>query len=601
MNNLDNLHAKIDELNEQAYACYETDIELTKTLADEALALCEELESPYELGYARAQVMHIEWLTQRGDMLKVIEKALVIRDIYADYSADKWLVSNLYCLGVAFHHTGQVALALATHQEQLETARQVGIRYDEASALRRIGVAHALQNHHDLALKYYEQSAKIYTELNVAGGVAGVQINSAIIYHQDGNLSQALYCAEQALSVFKQIDLLSGQTVAHTHLANIYLDSGKMTSAEFHAQEALRLAREAKRTSRIISALNSSAKILIQQTQYPAALNHLTEAQTLAQEVADLAMQADCIFIISDAYEKMGDISAAFDAHRQFHTLKMQLLQDASDMRFESLEVLYQTREAQKEAENERRLREEDKRYYEQITQMKDDILSTASHDLKNPLGSIMMMSHLLRTKLVDESALQYLSNIDRSVERMRELVINLLDLARLEARISLKLRLGNLVNIVTETCTEFADSAQEKNITLTWQADEHNITVKFDKFRIKQVLGNLLSNAIKYTPENGHILVIVKRTEENLIIQVQDSGIGIPSDAIPYVFDRFYRVPDEEHEQIEGSGLGLAICKAIIDQHEGRIWVESHPNEGSIFGFTIPFEPTYFQLAANL
>jgi signal transduction histidine kinase len=106
------------------------------------------------------------------------------------------------------------------------------------------------------------------------------------------------------------------------------------------------------------------------------------------------------------------------------------------------------------------------------------------------------------------------------------------------------------------------------------------------------QVFTNLLGNALKFTPQGGQISVAVRELRSELLVEIRDSGMGISPEHLDRIFDRFYRVPLPAAERVEGSGLGLSICKTIVEEHGGRIWVESVVGRGSIFSFTLPKEP---------
>ena len=111
------------------------------------------------------------------------------------------------------------------------------------------------------------------------------------------------------------------------------------------------------------------------------------------------------------------------------------------------------------------------------------------------------------------------------------------------------------------------------------------------DPFQLHQALSNLVSNAIKYTPAEGLITLSVKPEAKKVTVDVQDTGCGIPASDLPFIFDRFYRVNNDEHAGIEGNGLGLAIVKSIAEQHGGDVSVESEQGEGTCFTFTLPLQ----------
>jgi signal transduction histidine kinase len=132
---------------------------------------------------------------------------------------------------------------------------------------------------------------------------------------------------------------------------------------------------------------------------------------------------------------------------------------------------------------------------------------------------------------------------------------------------------------------------AQSKSMSLSATCSPSDLVAIFDPLQIRQVLNNLLANAIKYTPANGSVTITISATPTLIQFMVEDTGIGIPKDAIPHLFERFYRVDNERHRAEEGTGLGLAIVKSIVEQHGGAIRVESHVDKGSRFIFTLPIK----------
>jgi signal transduction histidine kinase len=146
---------------------------------------------------------------------------------------------------------------------------------------------------------------------------------------------------------------------------------------------------------------------------------------------------------------------------------------------------------------------------------------------------------------------------------------------------------------LLHEVLREFQSSAQHKNIRLQFRAETPERYVACDPFQIRQALDNLVSNAIKYTQNGGQVELIIEQSSVEVLIKVMDNGLGIPETDLPHIFDRFYRVSKESHRDIEGTGLGLAIVKTIVEQHQGKIWVESALGHGTTFSFTLPLADT--------
>lgn len=227
-----------------------------------------------------------------------------------------------------------------------------------------------------------------------------------------------------------------------------------------------------------------------------------------------------------------------------------------------------------------------------ELSELKDQLLRTVSHDLKNPLHVIMGYSSLLMEDgyVTKPEDLRNMSKaIFNSAERMYQLVTNLLELSQIEDGTELQMLPLSLTQLCADMIPEFELNAQAKHQSFTFEAPPDDVNVNGDTMRLGQVLSNLVSNAIKYTPENGHVLLTIQKEDKNVRLCVQDDGLGIPPEALPQLFTKFFRVNTTKHRSVEGTGLGLSIVKAIIEQHNGKIWVESELGKGSKFIFSLP------------
>jgi two-component system phosphate regulon sensor histidine kinase PhoR len=227
--------------------------------------------------------------------------------------------------------------------------------------------------------------------------------------------------------------------------------------------------------------------------------------------------------------------------------------------------------------------------HFKELERVKDEFITTASHDLKNPITSVMGFSELMsRVGPLNEQQEEFLSRIRQAAGQMNDLVLGLLELARLDAGLPINREPLSLLDLLTGVTQEFLPKAVEKAQTLELLSCGSHLVLG-DPLRLRQVLRNLVGNALKYTPLNGKITVGAALRERYVQIFVQDTGLGIPEEDLPHIFDRFYRVHANDRAEIEGNGLGLAIVKAIVEQHGGRIEVDSVWGEGSCFHFTLP------------
>ena len=229
-----------------------------------------------------------------------------------------------------------------------------------------------------------------------------------------------------------------------------------------------------------------------------------------------------------------------------------------------------------------------------ELEQMKSDFLANASHELRTPLHSIQgFIKLLLDGNGPDpETQKEFLGIINEQSEHLGSLVDDLLDVSRIDAG-HLELRRDRLLvdRVIHKTAQKLSNMASDKGIEFKIDVPPLLPAIEGDEERLAQVLTNLLHNAIKFSPDGGEIAVRAEVSGRELLVQVADRGNGIPKEAIPRLFDRFYQVDGSMTRSAGGSGLGLYISKQIVEAHHGRIWADSIVGEGSTFSFTLPLK----------
>ncbi len=224
----------------------------------------------------------------------------------------------------------------------------------------------------------------------------------------------------------------------------------------------------------------------------------------------------------------------------------------------------------------------------------RSEFLAMVSHDLHTPLTAIKgAMEVLLHEGVGMELSRELLGIAQKNTDRLFQMVSDILDLARIEAgRFEIRREPFDVVMGVRGAIDRLRRLAQDRGIILSVQAVDGLPLVSADGVRMDQIFTNLLANALKFTSHGGRITVMVHERLNDILVQIRDSGMGIPPEHLNRIFDRFYRVPLLAGERVEGSGLGLSICKAIVEEHGGQIWVESTVGTGSMFSFTVPKGP---------
>lgn len=222
---------------------------------------------------------------------------------------------------------------------------------------------------------------------------------------------------------------------------------------------------------------------------------------------------------------------------------------------------------------------------------MRRDFVANVSHELKTPLTSIKgFVETLLEGALEDkENNRNFLIIIQQHVDRLNNLINDLLDLSRIESRrIELDISEFNLKGLVDNILPAFKSQLKKKNIETNSDLSSV-LLIRADKDRMEQVLINLMDNAIKFNREKGFIKIYTEDLNDRIKVIIEDSGIGIPVKDIPRIFERFYRVDKARSRELGGTGLGLSIVKHIVELHAGNVGVESAEGLGSKFWFTIP------------
>jgi heavy metal sensor kinase len=213
-----------------------------------------------------------------------------------------------------------------------------------------------------------------------------------------------------------------------------------------------------------------------------------------------------------------------------------------------------------------------------------------ASHELRTPLTIIRgELEALIEISELPEQATEGITSALDEIDRMSRIVDNLMTISRLDGGGErVEMMPIELTTILKTTLDHMSLLAEEKNIALTCEA-EALIWVTGDEMRVKQVIVNLVDNAIKYTMERGQVLVRLEALGQEAVLTVADTGIGIPAESLPYVFDRFYRTDKARSRAFGGTGLGLAIVKAICSAHNGTLAIESTENKGTTLRVSLP------------
>lgn len=226
------------------------------------------------------------------------------------------------------------------------------------------------------------------------------------------------------------------------------------------------------------------------------------------------------------------------------------------------------------------------------LEKMRSEFVANVSHELKTPITSIKGFTETLLDGALEDPDISrsFLTIISEESDRLNRLITDILDLSKIEQkRMPLKIEEVDLSKLIKETVRIVRKEARAKNIAIYLPAEE-TMVLEADRDRLQQIILNLVSNAVNYTPNNGEVTITLRSTDDKYVeMIIADTGIGIPPEHLPRIFERFYRVDKARSRESGGTGLGLAIVKHLVESHHGTIHVESKEGKGTTFTVTLP------------
>lgn len=229
------------------------------------------------------------------------------------------------------------------------------------------------------------------------------------------------------------------------------------------------------------------------------------------------------------------------------------------------------------------------------LEQTRRDLIAWISHDLRTPLASMRVMIEAMTDGVVDdpETTARYLQNTQYEIQHLSRMIDSLFELAQLDTgQVNLNIQMASLRDLISDTLGSMIAHAKQQHIDLAGEVDDSVDPIYIAPDKIQRVLYNLVHNAILYTPPQQKITLTARPSGDEVRVDVHNSGAAIATDEIPHIFDSFYRGERSRTKNTtghRGAGLGLAIARGFVEAHGGKIWVESSPDTGTTFSFTLP------------
>lgn len=558
--------------------------------------------------------------------------------------------ANRY-LGLNCYNQANYPEALSYYHKSLGFYEDIDNRSGTADLLNNIAIILDDQQQYDAALEYYNKALRIYEYLKDKPGVSTILMNLGVTFYNKGDYQKALDYYNKSLEIDKQINDYEGIANCYNNIGEIHLKRKEFPQAIYFYESSLQIMRKRDNTLGIVLCLVNLGDACNAIQDYSRALQYNNEGLTLATRINSRDDMRLIYENLAESYAGLNDYKKAYYYHKLFKDVSDSIFNEKNMKNLHELHEKYEhqrmrqqlqiqrSKMVKNDAELKRQItlkfafiissvlllvmifvlgrnfeqkrkmnllleqqnaeiltqKEDLQQTAEMLTEAnatKDKLFSIIAHDLRSPFTSLVGYSQLLTDNiesLSKEEITEFAQSINYSSKIVHNLLDNLLIWSRFQnGKISFTPSLFDFNAVVKEISELFRDVAHDKKISII-NSVYPGFYLFADKKMIETVLRNLVSNAIKFTMEGGSVDIIATRKENDVIISVEDNGIGITPDFQKKLFTVTDNLSTYGTNKEQGTGLGLLICKEFVDRHQGSIWVQSQPGKGSIFSFLIP------------
>ena len=530
------------------------------------------IQESQDLIYQQARNFHqigelYEEKKQYEDALNYYERALALLNEIGDITE----LANIHnSIGLLFTNLGKYSEALPHLEQANAYAHQTEIPTLIGSILINFGDWYLSQElNHQIARQMLEEAVE-HLEGTNSFNLAAAYNRLGVLAGEEKKFTQARIWFEKELEIAKDFGEPYSQSAALLNLSGIYEKQNKPVLAlkTLQKYQTIRDSLESVKTLETINDLNIKYETEKKENENLKLQSDLKDSQIAEANQKALRNQ---ILWISALILLLGLGGFIWYRYRQRIRIKEQ------EMELE-----------QERARQEQRRKEAEK--LRELDAMKTRFFTNISHEFRTPLTLILGQNDQLREAVEDQKLHNRIDMVGRNGHRLLDLVNQVLDVAKLEAGgMTLEMARIDSIPFLKNIFYSFETMAEEKGVKMAFNSERDSIETAFDLKKFERVIFNLLSNAMKFTPEGGRVNMNVQKKENNLEINITDSGVGIKASQLPYIFDRFYQADSSENQPQPGTGIGLSLVKELVELHDGEIKVESELNKGTSFIITLP------------
>ena len=552
-------------------------------------------------------------------------------DLAEQINYKKGMANSYHTLGMLYWYQSDHKLASEYFFKALNLREEINDHVGLARSYNNIGNIYFQQKNYKDALSYYETSLDIRLTIKDSIGLIYSYNNVADVFLKENKHEDAIFHYRKALDIATEKKYSNGEAFINTNLGSFQLKMEAYQAAYVHFERALELYQNSNNKNGIAQNLNFMSEILIHQNDdLPKAISFAKKSLDIAIKIKATQIKATAYGNLSKAYALLENFEDAYSSEQLYRTSQMEVFNEESQRAVIEIQSKYENLVHQSKLvkqDNELLLKEQEIMsknisiglilffgftlsaffFYVQWRNQKEtnlileesnqELLNSnralerfsyvSSHDLKEPLRTIGSFSTLLKRRyfnLLDEDGRDYVDFIVKGVDQMYSLLDDLLEYSKIIHNKDIPRNVVNLNTVLESVQESLSHSIKEKNVT--FQVDSLPL-ITTNQTQMHQLFQNLINNAIKFNDkENPAINIQFEKEDNSYLFAVKDNGIGIKEEYQNKIFGVFQRLSKGEYP---GTGIGLAICQKIVEQHKGKIWVESEEGKGSAFYFRFP------------
>ncbi|MCB0640774.1 MAG: response regulator [Phaeodactylibacter sp.] len=604
-----------------------------------ALEMMEEVGDSTNIGFTAYNMANLMVETSQFDSAIVrINQAIAVFEALNMKSPlvnSRMIRANIYSNQGQYEAANTEALEMIRMQEELkDTVSLIFAHGNLASDFMKLENYEKAREHYQIAMDY-AQTAQF------ASGITFAKHGMAQLYQTQNKWPEAWKAIFEALENAESQQATADLAEIYEAIGGMYLAQDSLPQAEQYllkAQDALEQMGRKKALAQVYTKLG---QVYVRQQNYTAAKSYADKAVALF-EVINLEPDIETKEVLADAYAGAGDFANAYRYQKAFSVARDSTLSAERNAALARIESEYQVekkdaelarqqlaiergskvrqqilligiililalvglylnmRTRQRFLRQQAKLKDAEAEQLRKIDQLKSNFFANISHEFRTPLTLIMGPLREMAENRFTGNAQNNYQIMLRNSQRLLRLVNQLLDLSRLESgRMELEVQHGDASAFIRAIAYSFESLAESKQIQFSVEVPAFSGPLYFDADKLEKILSNLLSNAFKFTPEEGSVSLSAHEQDHQIYLEVKDSGMGIPTDQLPNIFDRFF-TKGETHE-MESSGIGLALTKELVDLMEGTINVQSQEGRGTNFSVVLPADERFLQQGATL